>query len=63
MSKMSPAFNIFFQALIMREKKLVLHCALGVLTLCLISLLVVPFSQQLYFYQTVLPGFASGNYS
>ena len=61
MSKMSPAL-IFFQALIMREKKLVLHCALGVLTLSLISLMVVPFSQQLYFYQTVLPGFASGNY-
>ena len=61
MSKMSPAL-IFFQAAVMKEWKFVLNCALGVLLLSLISLLIVPFSQQIYFYQTVLPGFASGNY-
>ena len=61
MSKMSPAL-IFFQAAIMKQKRFVISCVLGVFSLSLISLFIVPLSHQIYFYDTVLPSFASGNY-
>lgn len=61
MSKMAPAL-LFFQALMLRQWKMLWTCIVGCLLLSLLSLLFVDFSTQWYFYSKILPSFSSGEY-